>query len=102
MMTMKTMKTTTALKCKLAFSGWSKCGVVIIGIAIVGLSGCGQKGGLYLDSANQQAATSSDVLASTSRPEDAAFAGLDDNDQQGRYSEQQQTLPEPSADPNDY
>lgn len=83
-----------------------QCGVVLISVATFGLSACGQKGGLYLTdtSANgSEIITSSEVLASTSQPQDAAFAGIDDDEyQRTRYLEQQQILPEPSNDPNDY
>ena len=75
-------------------------GALIIGSALmVGLSGCGQKGDLYLvDSASQTVEGSSSMLDSTSHPQDAAFAGLDGNDQDTDVM----VLPEPSEDPNDY
>lgn len=75
---------------------------VIIGSAA--LMGCGQKGGLYLvDSSSQTVESNTPALDSTSNPQDAAFAGIDDNDyQKERYLEQKQVLPEPSNDPNDY
>lgn len=67
------------------------------------LSGCGQKGSLYLADTDQGLATSSEVLESTSQPQDAAFAGVDDDEyKRTRYLEEQQVLPEPSDDPNDY
>ncbi|MGO2386142.1 MAG: LPS translocon maturation chaperone LptM [Psychrobacter sp.] len=71
---------------------------------IVGLSGCGQKGDLYLaDSSSQTIEGNASVLDSTSHPQDAAFAGIDDdNYQKTRYLEEQMVLPEPSTDPNDY
>lgn len=77
----------------------------VIGLTLLtGVTGCGQKGGLYLvDSDSQSIRTSSEVLASTSQPQDAAFASIGDDDyQRQRYLEQQQILPEPSDDPNDY
>ncbi|MFT5096889.1 MAG: putative small lipoprotein YifL [Psychrobacter okhotskensis] len=77
----------------------------LIGSSVMlGVSGCGQKGDLYLvDSSSQTVQESTDRLNSTSNPQDAAFAGLDDdNYQKERYLEQQQVLPEPSTDPNDY
>lgn len=71
---------------------------------MLGVSGCGQKGDLYLvDSSSQTVQESTVRLNSTSNPQDAAFAGVDDdNYQKERYLEQQQVLPEPSTDPNDY
>ncbi|WP_201631819.1 LPS translocon maturation chaperone LptM [Psychrobacter immobilis] len=77
----------------------------LIGSSVMlGVSGCGQKGDLYLvDSSSQTVQESTDRLNSTSNPQDAAFAGVDDdNYQKERYLEQQQILPEPSTDPNDY
>ncbi|WP_352286923.1 LPS translocon maturation chaperone LptM [Psychrobacter sp. GW64-MNA-CIBAN-0177] len=77
----------------------------LIGSSVMlGVSGCGQKGDLYLvDSSSQTVQESTDRLNSTSNPQDAAFAGVDDdNYQKERYLEQQQVLPEPSTDPNDY
>ena len=73
-------------------------------LAVLTLTGCGQKGGLYLvDPATQTVTSSSEVLASTSNPQDAAFAGIDDDEyQRTRYLEQQQVFPEVSDDPNDY
>lgn len=77
----------------------------LIGSSVMlGVSGCGQKGDLYLvDSSSQTVQESTDRLNSTSNPQDAAFTGVDDdNYQKERYLEQQQILPEPSTDPNDY
>lgn len=73
-------------------------------VVMLGLSGCGQKGDLYLaDSSSQTIEGSPSVLNSTSHPQDAAFAGIDDdNYQKNRYLDEQQVLPEPSTDPNDY
>jgi len=79
--------------------------ITAIGITLValGLSGCGQKGPLYLADTEQGLVTSSEVLESTSQPQDAAFAGVDDDEyERTRYLEEQQVLPEPSDDPNDY
>lgn len=77
---------------------------VSITLIALGLSGCGQKGPLYLADTNQGLVTSSERLESTSQPQDAAFAGVDDDEyERTRYLEQQQIiLPEPSDDPNDY
>ncbi|MBP2279424.1 putative small lipoprotein YifL [Psychrobacter sp. PL15] len=83
---------------------------LIIGSTVMfGVTGCGQKGALYLaDTSSQTVAMSSDntnseVLDSTSNPQDAAFAGIDDDDyQKSRYLEQKQVLPDASDDPNDY
>ncbi|GAA0796681.1 hypothetical protein GCM10009110_00070 [Psychrobacter piscatorii] len=71
---------------------------------MVGLSGCGQKGALYLpESSSQTIEGSQSVLNSTSHPQDAAFAGIDDDTyQKNDYLDEQQILPEPSTDPNDY
>lgn len=76
----------------------------LVGLAILALTGCGQKGELYLvDPSSQTITSSSEVLASTSNPQDAAFAGIDDDDyQRARYLEQKQVLPAVSDDPNDY
>lgn len=74
-----------------------------LALIALGLSGCGQKGPLYLADTDQGLVTSSEVLESTSQPQDAAFAGVDDTEyERERYLEQQQILPEPSEDPNDY
>ncbi len=77
---------------------------VIVGSAVMlGLSGCGQKGDLYLAEPSSQTVAASDQLDSTSHPQDAAFATLDDdNYDKSRYLEQQQVLPSASDDPNDY
>lgn len=81
--------------------------LTISGAMMVGLAGCGQKGDLYLvdttaDTNSQMVTGSSDVLDS-SNPQDAAFAGVDDNDyQKTRYLEQKQVLPDVTDDPNDY
>lgn len=79
-------------------------GLIIGSAVLLSLSGCGQKGGLYLaESGSQTIVSSSEVLASTSHPQDAAFAGIDDdNYQKTRYLEQKQILPEATDDPNDY
>jgi predicted small lipoprotein YifL len=67
------------------------------------LSGCGQKGPLYLADTEQGLITSAEVLDSTSQPQDAAFAGVDDDEyKRTRYLEEQQVLSEPSDDANDY
>lgn len=79
--------------------------VIIGSIVMMGLSGCGQKGDLYLaDSSSQAVQTSTDMLDS-SNPQDAAFAGIDDDNTQ-KAPDAQTTpdfeLPEPSTNPNDY
>jgi predicted small lipoprotein YifL len=78
--------------------------LVIGSVVMIGLSGCGQKGALYLaDSSSQTIEGSSSVLSSTSNPQDAAFAGIDDDTyEKNDYLDEQQILPEPSTDPNDY
>ncbi len=78
--------------------------LVISSAVMVGVSGCGQKGDLYLaESSSQTVEGSSSVLNSTSNPQDAAFAGIDDDTyQKNDYLDEQQLLPEPSTDPNDY
>lgn len=73
-------------------------------MGLVTLIGCGQKGDLYLvEPSSQTVQESADVLDSTSHPQDAAFAGLGNDDQ---YNDNQNmdnfTLPKPSDDPNDY
>lgn len=78
---------------------------LLMGSAVmIGLSGCGQKGALYLpESTSQTIDGSPSVLSSTSHPQDAAFAGVDDDTyQKNDYLDEQQLLPEPSTDPNDY
>lgn len=80
---------------------------LLIGSAVMmALSGCGQKGELYLAQPSSQTitdSTASDKLASTSHPQDAAFATIDDDDyEKRRYLEQKQVLPAVSNDPNDY
>lgn len=83
---------------------------LIIGSAVMlGITGCGQKGELYLaDTSSQTIINGSDepaseVLDSTSHPQDGAFAGLDDDDyQKSRYLKQKQMLQDVNEDPNDY
>ncbi|MGP5211981.1 LPS translocon maturation chaperone LptM [Psychrobacter alimentarius] len=86
--------------------------LIISSVVILGVSGCGQKGDLYLANTNGQSAQSSTaVLDSTSHPQDAAFAGIDDdnvsnannaNNVSTTQDAQDFELPEPSTDPNDY
>lgn len=79
--------------------------LMISGVVTLAVSGCGQKGDLYLVNADGQTAQSSTaVLDSTSHPQDAAFAGIDDdvNNTSGTQNAQDFELPEPSRDPNDY
>ena len=93
-----------------ANSGRQAVWALMIGSAVmVGLSGCGQKGDLYLAEPSSQTVagnaelSASDQLDSTSHPQDAAFANIDDdNYDKSRYLEQQQVLPAASDDPNDY
>ncbi|PJX27218.1 hypothetical protein CAP50_01500 [Psychrobacter sp. L7] len=73
---------------------------IVSAVSLLALSGCGQKGGLYLvDDSNQTVQQSTETLGSTSHPQDAAFAGIDDDKYQPRDDWQ---LPAPSTDPNDY
>ncbi len=84
--------------------------LIIAGTVMLGLTGCGQKGDLYLTEARGQnnsqtivTESASEALDSTSHPQDAAFASIDDDDyQKQRYLEQKQVLPAVSDDPNDY
>lgn len=68
------------------------------------LTGCGQKGDLYLIKPESGTVViESDTTASTSNPQDAAFAKVDDADYDNvRYLEQKQVLPDNNDDPNDY
>lgn len=68
------------------------------------LTGCGQKGDLYLVKPESGAVViGSDTTASTSNPQDAAFAKADDTDYDNdRYLKQKQVLPDNNDDPNDY
>ena len=78
--------------------------LLVTGTLMTALTGCGQKGDLYLADSNSQMVTgSSESLDSTSNPQDAAFAGLDDAEyEQSRDLEQKQLLPGATDDPNDY
>ena len=62
------------------------------------LAGCGQKGDLYLVDSGKAVRDSTAILDSGSNPQDAAFANIDDNQQDTADFQ----LPEPSSDPNDY
>ena len=80
-------------------------GTLLLAAALMtGLTGCGQKGALYLaDTDSQMASSSSKVLDSTSNPQDAAFAGLNDAEYQQRPD--LEVMPDgsnASDDPNDY
>ncbi len=83
---------------------------IILGVALLTLTGCGQKGELYLTAASSQNAsqtivteTASDALNSTSQPQDAAFATIDDDGyEKSRYLEEKRVMPAVSDDPNDY
>ena len=71
-------------------------------IGATALAGCGQKGDLYLtESSSQTVKDNTAVLESTSHPQDAAFAKIDDNRNNQQNTDNFQ-LPEPSTDPNDY
>ena len=87
-------------------SGRFVCTLLLSATVMVGVTGCGQKGVLYLaDTAtdSQMVTSSSEMLDSTSDPQDAAFAGLNDDDYQNqRDLEQEQVLPDGIDDPNDY
>ena len=73
---------------------------LVIGSTV--LTGCGQKGDLYLvESSTQTVETNSPVLDSSSHPQDAAFAKIDDN-QNSKQNTDNFQLPKPSTDPNDY
>ena len=73
---------------------------LVLGSAV--LTGCGQKGDLYLtDSSSQTVKGNAPALDSSSHPQDAAFAKIDDNQNNEQNADSFQ-LPEPSTDPNDY
>ena len=73
---------------------------LVLGSAL--LTGCGQKGDLYLtDSSSQTVKGNAPALDSSSHPQDAAFAKIDDN-QNSKQNADTFQLPEPSTDPNDY
>lgn len=82
--------------------------VILGSLAMVGLSSCGQKGDLYLvDPSSQTVQESTAVLDSSGRPQDEAFANLEQDRQRGQYSNRTTetsdfVLPTPSSDPNDY
>ncbi|WP_227526370.1 LPS translocon maturation chaperone LptM [Psychrobacter sp. Marseille-P5312] len=74
--------------------------LIMSAVSLLVLSGCGQKGGLYLvDDSRQTVQQSTETIDSTSHPQDTAFAGIDDDKHQPRDDWQ---LPAPSTDPNDY
>lgn len=93
-----------------AHSGRQAISTLMIGSAVMlGLSGCGQKGDLYIAEPSSQTVagntelSASEQLDSTSHPQDAAFTNVDDdNYDKSRYLDQQQVLPAASDDPNDY
>ena len=66
------------------------------------LAGCGQKGDLYLVDSGKVVRDSTAILDSGSNPQDAAFANIDDNQQNNEQNTENFQLPEPSSDPNDY
>ena len=65
------------------------------------LVGCGQKGDLYLVDSGKAVRDSTAILDSGSDPQDAAFAKIDENQNNEQNADSFQ-LPEPSTDPNDY
>lgn len=83
--------------------------LIISSAVLLGLSGCGQKGALYLTNEDGEAVqTSSAVISSSSNPQDAAFSGINDDavsrapNASNAQGNQNFELPEPSIDPNDY
>lgn len=68
---------------------------IISGVVMMGLTGCGQKGNLYLTDATSQtvqgATDSAGILGSRRSTQDDSHQGMDEF-----------KLPEPSEDPNDY
>ncbi len=74
--------------------------------SIIVVTGCGQKGDLYLVDNSQAVVEQSEVLASTSQPQDAAFAGIDDDSyEKSRYLREKQVLQDAEDiedDVNDY
>lgn len=78
--------------------------IVTISIVMLSVTGCGQKGNLYLvDASSKTVANSSEALDSGSTPQDVAFDKIDDDEyQRQRYIEQQQMLDDINNDPNDY
>ncbi|MGP5178496.1 MULTISPECIES: LPS translocon maturation chaperone LptM [Psychrobacter] len=68
---------------------------IISGVVMMGLTGCGQKGNLYLTDASNQmvqgATDSAGILGSSRSTQDDSHQGMDEF-----------KLPEPSEDPNDY
>ena len=80
---------------------------LVMSLAALALTGCGQKNELYLvDPSTQTVTTSSDALASTSNPQDVAFANIDDSIDNSEYQRLRDSespmFPEVSDDPNDY
>ena len=73
---------------------------LVIGSTV--LTGCGQKGDVSLsDSSSQTVTGHAPALDSSSHPQDAAFAKIDENQNNEQNADSFQ-LPEPSTDPNDY
>lgn len=66
------------------------------------LTGCGQKGDLYLVNSGKAVRDSTAILDSGSNPQDAAFAKIDGNQQNNEQDIDDFQLPEPSSDSNDY
>ena len=72
---------------------------LIIGSAVMlGLTGCGQKGDLYLADSNSSKAAGSEMLTNAGEPKNAESASNDE--QNARYLEQ--VLSDVNEDPNDY
>ena len=73
---------------------------LVIGSTV--LTGCGQKGDLYLvESSSQTVETNSPVLDSSIHSYVAAFVNFDDYQKNQQNADNFQ-LPKPSTDPNDY
>ncbi|MGP4971597.1 LptM family lipoprotein [Psychrobacter aquimaris] len=68
---------------------------IISGVVMMGVTGCGQKGNLYLTDASNQtvqgATDSAGILGSTRSTQDDSHQGMNEF-----------KLPSPSEDPNDY
>lgn len=77
--------------------------IMTLSIMTLSITGCGQKGDLYLvDASSQTVTNSSEVLDSGSTPQDVAFSGIDDEYQKQRSLEQQRMLDDINNDSNDY
>ncbi|MDE4454440.1 LPS translocon maturation chaperone LptM [Psychrobacter sp. DAB_AL62B] len=104
------VKRTSKTECSNTVTGVSRPAIykLILGttvlIGVTALTGCGQKGDLYLvESSSQTVRDSAAILDSGNNPQDTAFAGIDDDNQATDYQNTDNfKLPEPSNDPNDY